>query len=918
VSARFAFVARLSRAIDVLFRSAVVLALLAPALRAQREPPPDLPAILRKPTPELIDREQAQAEPYVPGEPLPPPDAERAAWLARDPNLRGLDFRSDAHLAPIEVLVQSPGGDEPHVQRVGWTYATWLSALDELFRARYVAPSRRVARPEQAALIVVVVTQPATFAALRSAAGARDVWDEAAFYAPQLPAVVVFDPVPPAAAAKPAPPPVPPPPPDPDAAPPVEPTIPVRPEPLLRPVLHAAVHALLDAWCEPGKPPPLWLAEGLAQQLSAHEQAFSPDRPSLSIFDSESLRAVALAGLDRPQRIAFHRPLAELTSIATVQDLDRLAEGLPVPAAQPLQGLACEAELLLAWLDDPDEQPVAHGVMAVGEWMAGRGGGAVSLPSEPRAMEAEFVSWTQEQMTRRVRSGAESFTLRPEPATPEEVRPGVLARLSDLAVPSGSVEVERARALWLATRGDLASAMQRCQELAARGDASPTEAAALKLDLRLLPALQDLRQRWAAAHAGKLLDFHEGELLLRTTLVRVEGDKLVVRDKGRERSLPMTALVPSVLAAQLVAPGSEVKGVDDEARAYAWLIAGDAEWKDKTVARLRKDSGPAALALIEQRAAFEATLATGRGLAELGAVADGKLPLAQATEAERDAWLARLRPALADRALPVVAGRLPVLRALGRRVLGARFEVAPLKHLALRGKLEELGDDRLRITWGFADAAELSDWEARPFEADLFTRFPELIEPPQPEGLQVQDGAAIARGSGLLRCKLPLAAPLSLDYDLRYALTSREQAAMEAGLPQPPGEVIDGFALRTCADDYGSGLTCAWFGSLMALDKRAANSIQENSSVEKLLMDKRYHLRLEHDGARLHSLLDGQEVATCSALKLTGGALEIWHHTQRPIFLDNLVVEGTLDRAGLRSVREAWVEGELVALGGGE
>jgi hypothetical protein len=887
---------------------------------APPRPEPPVPVGVPIPTAESIAKNQQDApETSAPTPPLPPPSTVRAAWLAREPLLQDIPFRSETHFDPVEVLVQPPtGGDDAHVQRVAWTYGTWCRALHVLFESRYALPARRVALPDHESLVIVVLTQPATFAALRTAAGARDVQDDAAFYDSKLPAVVLLDPEPPPAAPVTAPaatgavvPPA--------AAPPsAAPRKPTRPAPPVRLVLHAAVHALLDAYGEPGKPLPLWLAEGLAQQLSSHADTYSDDRPSLAVFDDESLHSLALSGLDRTQRIACVRPLAEMTNIVSFADLDRLAAGLPVPAELPLQGLARESGLLLAWLDDPSAHRTPYGINAVVQWLAGHGGGHVLVPAMPDAMQGDFVSWTQEQIARRVKLGTGAFTLQPEVATLEELRPGVLAQPADLALPPASVELERARALQLAARGDLAGAAARCKELAARADATPADAAALKTDARLLPALDELRHRWAAAHANKLLDFHDGDVLLRTTLVRVDGEQLVVKDKGKERSLPMTALVPAVLAAQLVAPGSGVTGPDDETRAYAWLIAPDPDWKDKTVVRLRKDSAAAALALVDQRASYETALATGRGLLELEAVAGAALPLAGASESERDAWLARVKPAFADRAVPVVTGCLPVLRSLSRRVLGGRFDLAPLAHLPLRGKLEDLGHDRLRVSWHFVDASELADWEARPFDAEVFGAYPDLPTTPTPEGLAVENGQLVARGSGDWRCKLPFAAPLTLDYDLRYGFTPEEQARMDAGEDAGEDKLVEGFALRVCADDYGNGLNCAWFGHLIAVNKLSGGFEAYDTTIDHMLMDKRSHLRLEHDGQRIRVLLDGQEVSSGSVLKRVAGGVDIWHHTQRPIWLDNVVVEGALDRTGLQPVRDAWVASQLAALGGGD
>src|SRR5262245_31763056 len=111
-------------------RPAAAILLFAVVAGAQDEPgesvlPPDeaeapaepsgssAPPGLEKLTPEMIEREQALAEPYEAADPLPAPGPARAAWLARDPILSKLEFRSDTHHEGIEVLVQPPaGGDD--------------------------------------------------------------------------------------------------------------------------------------------------------------------------------------------------------------------------------------------------------------------------------------------------------------------------------------------------------------------------------------------------------------------------------------------------------------------------------------------------------------------------------------------------------------------------------------------------------------------------------------------------------------------------------------------------------------------------------------------------------------------------------------------------------------------------------------
>src|SRR6185436_5217249 len=113
-------------------------------------------------------------------------------------------------------------------------------------------------------------------------------------------------------------------------------------------------------------------------------------------------------------------------------------------------------------------------------------------------------------------------------------------------------------------------------------------------------------------HAGKSVELRDGDATLRATLISAQGDTLVVKDGGRQRELPLDALLPGTLAAQLFAPDTELTPADDEARALAWLLAADASWKDHSLARSRKESAADGLALLQRRPAFDASLRLGR------------------------------------------------------------------------------------------------------------------------------------------------------------------------------------------------------------------------------------------------------------------------------------------------------------------
>jgi len=884
------------------WRAIWLTTLLATApLRAQDGQPPELPPAEEPPAgvpeewagrhpggPDVLPDDPLEAPPTA--APVPAATPEMLARLASNALLRDLPFRGET-CDPVDVLVQPPAKpDERHVTRTSWILGTWVRGLHTLFRMRYAEPARRQARDGRDRLTVVAVTDPALFDELRGAAHARDAWDQVAFHDPQLAAVIVLD---------------------------ADPAGPRAAADLVRPMLHASVHALLDAWGEPGRVPPAWFAEGLAEQLASHADVYSERLGSLGVFDTQAFAALAQVSFDRTQRIACLRPLADLTAIATLADLDARVAGLRVPDSLPLLGFTREASLFLHWLDTGELATPDRAEQMVVGWLSGRDV-APRLPGPPDELEGPFVGWAQDQIARRLKLDPAAFTLRPETVTAEEIRPGVLARPADLAVPEGGLDLEWGRALQLAARGDLRAAEARCGELALRPGTSATDASGLKDEQRRLAALQQLRHRWLAEHVGKMVELHEGDAVLRTTLQRLDGEGLVVKDKGRERALPEQALVPSVLAAQLLAPGTNLVSADDGARALAWLLAADPAWKDKTAARIRSGSGPAAVALLDRRADYEAHLAVGRAIEALESLAAVPLPLSAGSEADREAWLARLKALLADGTLPVVAERRRVLAALGAQVLGARFDAAPLEHVGLNATVEELPAGRIRASWTFSESRQLQDWVARPFERDDISSFGELGSSPSPAGLAVEEGALVARASGRWRCKLRVAAPFSIDYDLRYGYTPAEAAARAKDEEEPDVKVVEGFAMRMCADDYGSCLACSWFGSLLAFDKRIGEYVNQRSALAQIFLDTRYHVRLEHDGERLHAIVDGHEASSVTALHRTQGALEIWHHTERPIVVDDLVVEGPLDVAGMAPERAAWVAGELAALGAGD
>jgi hypothetical protein len=692
---------------------------------------------------------------------------------------------------------------------------------------------------------------------------------------------------------------------------------------LVRPVLHAATHALFDACLASGAAPaPAWLLEGLAERLSSCGMRPGSQQPVVCAPDVEALRALSRAFNDRSMRVAALHTLPGLLEVTSLADLDALSTDTRVPLPEVLAGFGHETSLFLAWLDESVHLKPDRGVGIARAVLAGQpcapALAAALEGAAPASAEADFTEWIRRRMRGVTRGRATEFTLQPPDIEPGELRPGVLARPAHLALPAGDAACEHALALQLASDGDLAAAAAALERLRAAPDVPAADAAALQTEQRLCLAVDDLRRRWLAEHAGKSVELRDGGATVKLNLVSASGGKLVVKDKGKQRELPESALLPGTLAAQLIAPGTVLPAADDEARAFAWLLAADAAWRDKTAPRLRKDSGPEAARVLDLRPQLETRLALGRALAQLASLAATPLPSGAATDAERDAWLAAARGVAASRSLPVVAERLPALRSLAGQILGARFDAAPLKLAPPRAKVEDLGGGRVRATWDFSDAAQLEDWSSQPQLASGRENPPALRQLTSTAGVAVVGGALQMCGDGDWRCALGFAAPFTVDYDLSYVMSPDEQRVYDSGGEVQDAKLVQDFELCLCTDAAGAGLRCHTFGHLAVLDSEGNALEIDDGAVSSAFIGTPYHLRLEHDGQQLRSIVEGEPSASVPASSHVSGSLELWHHTERTIALRKLVVEGALDPAAFAPRRNAWVAAHLAELGLGD
>ncbi|HEX5009050.1 MAG TPA: hypothetical protein VFY71_01520, partial [Planctomycetota bacterium] len=497
----------------------------------------------------------------------PAPATDPFAPLGREALLHDVDFSTDRRCEPVAIALQGPAGDRG--RDVQWLLGWWARTLCETFEHVYAEPAGITPRAGREPLLVVAISNPRLFESLRAQLDVSDMRDERAFFAPALPGVVVLDPG------------------GTDESPEMQSVV--------RPMLHAATHALLDARLPPdAAPPPAWLVEGLAERLSAHGVKPGTDDLVVRAQDEEALTALARAFVQRPQRVAMLRTLPELLGMDTLDGLEARAPDSGVPAHDLLHGLAHESSLFLAWLDEgvhskPDRSALLVRAALTGQPCAPAVSAALG-GADPAAVEADFVGWLKRQMNGVVRGVPfDQFTLQAPPLEAGELRQGLLAKPGLLAVPAGDPSVDRARALQLAADGELRAAAAQLEALAAAPGLPAADVAGVREERRLCLASDDLRSRWLAGRVGKSVDLLDGGAVVKLSLVSVAGDALVVRDKKAQRQVPASACLPGTLAAQYLAPGTTLSPADDEARAFAWLLAADLEWRAKTAPRLHKD-----------------------------------------------------------------------------------------------------------------------------------------------------------------------------------------------------------------------------------------------------------------------------------------------------------------------------------------
>lgn len=485
----------------------------------------------------------------------------------------------------------------------------------------------------------------------------------------------------------------------------------------------------------------------------------------------------------------------------------------------------------------------------------------------------------------------------PGALAPQETSPSATAAapLADprvaLLVADPAPDVALGMALWDARAGHTASALGRVAGL--RTVAEGDFAARLEREAARLEAWRALRDAYLAqlvSSGGKLV-LPDGDKKARVGIERVEHGVLhLAPNKPGWKTLAVEELPPGDLAQQM---DREADGLAPSwVRLYGYALAGNERWS-----KLLKDDAPEAVALRKDvNADFARLLNAGRCAQELAQLSAAPPP---ADVAQADLLLARIDALRKDGAeLDFVAARKLPLRELAASAHRVRFDAAGLSGV-LKGKVQDLGGGRIKVDYSFESAAEAEDFvPAGDYLRDLRGRLP-----PVQEGLRnafwQEEGALHAEGQAGLRYVLPLAAPMSVEYDLSI------QVPMESNNAPP-------FLFVGMCDDGDQRFAwCSNFGDVEVFN-HGQNVHTERQTSTFVRLGRGTVEKLVHDGARVSLMRDKQEVASLDCPHRRGDVF-LWAHSGLGISLRRLTLEGTVDEEGRAALRERWVEKALAS-----
>lgn len=453
-------------------------------------------------------------------------------------------------------------------------------------------------------------------------------------------------------------------------------------------------------------------------------------------------------------------------------------------------------------------------------------------------------------------------------------------------------------ALLSARDGAFQSALETIQNLeASRLPKSFQERVAR--EKRRIQALQELRDsflRTMAEQRKNLRIDHEGKSHVGKVEIGKDGTIRLLRSRGRTTTLPKEALECEELLRRL-----REKRLDlgqNWIGGYASLLTGGKTW-DKHVT----GADPEVAGLLMDAEDIEKCL-------EEGAIYRTLLNLARFhrpnTSEEASTVLEAIEELLNSHMdVPLIREKKAALRQLAGYALARRFDALEFQEkLSLHGKVENLSNSRVRLTYEFDNPAELEDFEPEDYLAEWRKDFVPIQTDKEDSGMKIGDGSLVTWGQACRRLKLGLRAPFEINYDVLVSSKGFEEVDT-----LPVGTFFVGF----CDDGFGSYIKCIMTGGLVSYHKRS-NTYKESFKEGTYCTNTPYNVRVVHDGERVTCYTDNVADSSLPAGPLQSGGVFLWIHFDCTTCFKQITLEGAPDENYLMQIRDGWIEEQLEAL----
>lgn len=248
------------------------------------------------------------------------------------------------------------------------------------------------------------------------------------------------------------------------------------------------------------------------------------------------------------------------------------------------------------------------------------------------------------------------------------------------------------------------------------------------------------------------------------------------------------------------------------------------------------------------------------------------------------------------------------LRLAAEQLIGRSIDIAGAQAL-VKGKLKELPDERVRLSYDFQDAAQAEDFVDSPdYLEHIRLRVNPLSGAIREPAFKWVKGALEGKGKGCVRLPFPLEAPVRAEWDIEWRKKGGERnpTAVQMFI----GIQDDGNATYAAVMDFGKL-------EVTHSPTRANQPDWDTQVAIKFRPDKKYHFELsrEVDGTTICKI-DGQLVNEFVALRQVqrGGAF-LWIHSDLPVRVHSFTMEGQFPPRFYKELRGKHIQARMQARG---